>query len=343
MLSAHGGTPNSDSEREREIRNARLFVSSAARKVAVKMSNDNQLKSTVVTAVAVAAAAAVGYALFVQRTTETAAPEPKDGPASASASAASGKPVMNAARGNRRRSIAEQMMAVLSPITGGTFGHTPLPGADASSTSPRGFGTGSDAAPAGDRGRLVNPPLQRSSSVRAALIASGTSESVEQLEDPWAGDVGAHGFKFGAGNSRAEHDAATAVSSASSGNHHMTIQQMVRLEVPRLQDLCPQFETKTPNLREPLPCYAVTGEDLLLSPPSMAHGHTTSFERIPDNLQTEDGGTGADGGDVYASRGVINVRSQRVPYVNYVDESYVILGDIVRHEHQKAISRRVAN
>jgi 6-phosphofructokinase len=78
------------------------------------------------------------------------------------------------------------------------------------------------------------------------------------------------------------------------------IDAVLRLEVPTLRRLCGAgASADAPNLREPLPIY-------------------------------DGGAAGANSSDESSSR---------TPYISYVDESYLILGDIVRKAGQKPVSR----
>lgn len=87
---------------------------------------------------------------------------------------------------------------------------------------------------------------------------------------------------------------------------NMSIGTLVRLNVPRLQTLCPKGDNDILNTREPLPSYE--DED---------HGDS-HFSK----------GSSGDGD-----------MDHRVPYINVIDESFVIVSDIVRHGSQAPVSR----
>lgn len=159
--------------------------------------------------------------------------------------------------------------------------HSPTPNV-VTDISPRGHGTGTDNA--------VNSTDSSSSSSFSTTFSSSSASTVGEgksggggqsssLEDPWKITEGERGFHF---------TLTTVVPD-------MHIDQVLRLDVPRLQDFCPDNDAHEPNLREPPPTYT----------------------------------------DMDSSIGKIN----RIPYVNYINESHVILGDIVRKSGQKAVSR----
>jgi len=89
---------------------------------------------------------------------------------------------------------------------------------------------------------------------------------------------------------------------------NMSIGTLVRLNVPRLQQLCPKGDNDVLNTREPLPSYE--DED---------HGDS--------HLSKASSGRGSDD------------EEHRVPYLNVIDESFVIVSDIVRHGSQAPVSR----
>jgi 6-phosphofructokinase 1 len=120
---------------------------------------------------------------------------------------------------------------------------------------------------------------------------------------------GDHAFVFAGVETRVLDGSATPAEAAAglAPAAPMAITTLVRFEVPRLQRACPQGDQRVPNTREPLPTYA--------EPPAGSRLSMAAASPPPPGANA------------------------RVPYLNVIDESYVIAADIVRHAGQAPTSR----
>jgi 6-phosphofructokinase 1 len=162
---------------------------------------------------------------------------------------------------------------------------------------------------------------------RAAFAAAPASPKLEEeLRRAGAGvQEGDHGFRF--------EGVATRVLDGSGEPPlpAMSVSTLVRIEVPRLQALCPEGDRRLPNTREPLPSY---GDAAAAAAAAMV---VAAADSGGGGVSGGGGGGDSSGGDGPSASA--REAAARVPYLNVIDDSHVILGDIVRHGSSPPTSR----